>query len=161
MRRKPGIRVADNAPLASTDYSPGTSTGHSPGTSQSDRGEAAQLPITARLAGLGPCRHLCGHPGVARRSPVTSSVRSPVGSHPRVVLERRFGTAPPIAGIGICRHLYAHLRSVHIERVNLLSRAPRTRRRRYRLRAGYATLLLRTARRPWPAAIAFDVSGEA
>ena len=101
---KPGIRSANHASLTSPGTSAGPSGGTSAGPSQSDRGEAAQSPITARLAGLCACRHLRGHLEV-----------SP------------------------------------FHRLDLPSRTPCTRRLRYRLRAGYATLLLRTARRPWRA----------
>lgn len=101
--------------------------------------------MPARFAGLRICRHLCGHPRSPVRPPVRSPVRPPcaAGSGP--------GTrAPaPFAGFGICRHLYAHLRVSHFARCScrgLLLHALRSRRNRYRLRAGYATLLPDTAR---------------
>lgn len=54
-----------------------------------------------------------------------------------------------LAGFRVCRHLYAHLNVSHLARYSCrgpLPRALRSRRNRYRLRAGYATLLLDTAR---------------
>jgi hypothetical protein len=86
----------------STGTSPGPSGGPSTGASQSDRREAAQTPMPARLAGF-----------------------------------------------RICRHLYAHLNVAHLACCSCrgpLPRALRTRHNRYRLRAGYATLLPGTAR---------------
>ena len=95
---KPGIRSANNASLTSPGTSTGPSGGASAGASQSNRGEAAQTPMPAWLAGLSACRHLCGH-----------SVAVP-GSL---------------------------IWSLHFD----LTHALRSRRNRYRLRAGYATLL--------------------
>lgn len=126
--------------------STGASGGPSTGASQSDRGEAAQRPMAGRFAGLRFCRHLCGYRGVARRSPVRPSVRPPVRSPVRPPFDAGPGsesrTPSPFAGFGLCRHIYAHLRSSHFD----LTRALCSRPNRYRLRAGYATLLPDTAR---------------
>ena len=94
--------------------------------------------------------------GVARRPPVRSSVRPPVRSPVRPLRgfdEGRVSRTPaPSAGFAFCRHSSVTQRSVHtcwvsysFAWVGLARCALRSRRLRYRLRAGYATLLRPTA----------------
>ena len=107
------------SPPASGGYSTGASAWASTGTSQSDWEETAQTAITAPLAALLTCRHLCVHsvlfPG-SLISPSTGPPARPPAGPPlrppcREAPAPRSRTPSPIAGINRRRHLCVQLRS--------------------------------------------------
>jgi hypothetical protein len=112
------------SPPASGGYSTGTSAWASTGASQSDWKETAQTAITAPLAALLACRHLCVHsvlfPGSLIRPPAGPPARPPAGPplRPpcREVPASRSRTLSPIVGIDRRRHLCVHLASSHSDR---------------------------------------------